>query len=93
MDKNYIQIVRDDLEQESGCHGALLDLYTLLAFTLGENVQLIDVHDAWAIGKNRHMPKHRSIVPFEQLSEKVQLLDKKYCEAIKTVARRHKLCQ
>lgn len=91
MTKNYIQIVRDDLEKESGCHGSLLDLYTLLAFTLGQKVELIDVHDAWAIDKNKKMPDHRSLVPFDDLSREVQELDRKYCDAIITVAKRHNL--
>ena len=88
---NYIEAVRKDLEKESGCHGALLDLYVLLAFTLGDRVELIDVHDAWAIWKNKSMPDHRSLIPFNELSVEVQNLDNKYCEAIKTVARSHKL--
>lgn len=88
---NYIEIVRKDLERESGCHGALLDLYVLLAFTLGDKVELIDVHDAWAIDKNKKMPDHRSLIPFDDLTVEVQNLDEKYCQAIKTIARRHKL--
>lgn len=88
---NYVEVVRKDLGKESGCNGELLDLYTLLALTLGENVELRGVHDAWAIWKNKSMPEHRSLVPFEKLATNVQRLDSKYCEAIKTVSRRHSL--
>lgn len=91
MTKNYIQIVKDDLEKETNCHGALLDLYVLLAFTLGEKVELIDVHDAWAIWKNNKMPDHRSLIPFDEISVEVQELDREYCDAIIRVAKRHGL--
>lgn len=83
---NYIQEVKLELEKESNCHGTLLDLYTLLVFTKGVNCTLKDVHDAWSVWKNNRMPDHRSLIPFELLTEEVQELDREYCDAIKKVA-------
>lgn len=91
MKKNYIQTVREDLAKESKCKGVLLDLYTLLVFSKGEDCTLDDVHDAWAVWKNQIMPYHRSLIPFKDLSFEVQELDRDYMDAIRKVAERHGL--
>lgn len=83
---NYIQKVRNRLEALASCHGSLLDLYTLLVFTKGVECTLKDVHDAWAVWKNKTMPDHRSLIDFYELSTEVQELDREYCEAIQRVA-------
>lgn len=67
----------------------LLDLYTLLMLVKGGSVTLPEVHDAWNLWRSRTQPGHRSIVPFGELTEAVQLLDKPYADAIATAA--HKL--
>ncbi len=84
---NYVQKIRTRLEKESGVHGALLDLYTLLVFTRGEDTTLDDIHDAWAVWKNNSMPDHRSLIQFNDLSYDVQELDRKYMDAVRKVAR------
>ena len=84
---NYIEQIKSKLEKEAKVHGGLLDLYTLLVFTKGEDTTLKNVHDAWAIWKNFRMPEHRSLIPFSELSVEVQELDRSYMEAIVKVAK------
>ena len=79
---NYVKEVREVLKIKSGCDGPLLDLYTLLVFVKGKNVTWKDVHDAWAIWRNRTAPEHKSLVPYETLSPDVQKLDEEYANAI-----------
>lgn len=86
---NYVKKVRDDLRKEAKVQGQLLDLYTLLVFTVGEDCTLDDVHDAWAVWKNGTMPEHRSLVPFSELSYEAQEFDRPYMDAIREVAARH----
>lgn len=86
-DRNYIQPVIADLARLlPGCDGILLNLYALLAMTRGVNTRLEDVHDAWSIWQNLSDPRHRSLIPFDQLAPDVQELDRKYMEAIHTAA-------
>lgn len=83
---NYVQTVIDELKDSlGGLPDELLDLYGLLVFVKGDKVTLEDVHDAWAIWKNRIRPDHHSLVPFDELSERVQELDRKYADAIAAV--------
>lgn len=85
---NYIQPVIDALNEElPGLPPELVDLYALLATTLGVSTTLEDVHDAWAIWKNRIKPDHKSLIPFDQLTREVQELDRKYMDGIHKVAR------
>ncbi len=68
------------------CDPDLLRLYTLLALTVGAEVTLKDVHDAWAVWRTLTRPEHPSIVPFDQLTPEVQDLDSRYADAIRDVA-------
>ncbi|QNN99275.1 hypothetical protein SEA_FAUST_203 [Streptomyces phage Faust] len=84
--RNYVQEVLDELDNKiGGLPDELLDLYGLLVFVKGENVTLEDVHDAWAIWKNRIRPDHKSLIPFNDLTLEVQELDRKYADAIASV--------
>lgn len=67
--------------------GPLMDLYLTLVFTKGADTTLEDVHDAWAIAKSRTTPDHRSIIPFSELTVKVQELDREFVEAIAETAK------
>lgn len=85
--QNYVQPVLDDLaELLPGCDKALLNLYALLAMTRGVNTTLENVHDAWSIWRNPDAPTHRSLLPFDELTVKVQELDRKYMDAIHSAA-------
>ncbi|AXH66939.1 hypothetical protein SEA_STARPLATINUM_235 [Streptomyces phage StarPlatinum] len=78
----YVQRAIETLSERLSLPNELMDLYTLLVLVKGEETTLKDVHDAWAIWKNRIRPDHHSIIPFEELTEEVQQLDKKYADAI-----------
>jgi hypothetical protein len=84
---NYVGEVFYTLKMQlPGCAEELLDLYTLLAMTTGEDTTLENIHDAWAVWQNGIDPQHRSLVPFEELSKPVQELDRKYMEAVHLAA-------
>ncbi|MEV4705047.1 DUF7701 domain-containing protein [Actinoplanes sp. NPDC049316] len=87
QDQNYVQpVIRHLNELLPGCDSNLLNLYALLAMTRGVNTSLEDVHDAWSIWRNPDAPRHRSLIPFEELTVEVQELDRKYMDAIRTAA-------
>lgn len=83
---NYIQQARDILSKKIDIESDLLDLYVLLVLTSGIDTELIDVHDAWAIWRNKTNPSHKSIIPFSELTPEVQGLDREYAEAIRSTA-------
>lgn len=83
----YIQEVEKELSKHIRVGKNLLSLYSLLVMSLGEQTTLADVHDAWAIDKNKSMPDHRSIIPFDELTPEVQELDRNYVNAIHKTAR------
>ena len=64
--------------------------YTLLAIVKGEETTSKDVHDAWSMATFPFDPTHRSLVPFEELTEEVQAYDDVYRDAIVRVAARLK---
>lgn len=81
-----------DSEMPSPLPDDLLRLYTLLALVKGSDTTLEDVHDAWAIWQQTTDATHRSLVPFDQLTQEVQELDRPYTEAIhRAVARLHRV--
>jgi hypothetical protein len=84
---NYIQKARSILAEKIDVEEDLLDVYTLLVFTTGSDTELVDVHEAWAIWKNKTDPSHKSLVPFSELTPEVRELDRKYVEAIQETAR------
>ena len=63
---NYIQKARSILAEKIDVEEDLLDVYTLLVFTTGSDTELVDVHEAWAIWKNKTDPSHKSLVPFSE---------------------------
>lgn len=65
----------------------LLRLYALLALTAGVDTTWEDVHDAWALWRDKTRSDHPSIVPFNELEYEVQELDLPYQKAIVKVAR------
>lgn len=83
---NYVQEKIDELGQILNLPAELMDLYILLVFVKGADVTLEDVHDAWSVWKNRIRPDHHSLIPFDELSETVQELDRKYADGIAKVA-------
>lgn len=84
---NYVQEVLDELaERLADCDTPLLELYALLALTRGTGTTLENVHDAWAVWRNRTRPDHPALIPFIMLAPDVRELDRKYAEAIREAA-------
>ena len=66
---NYAQEVLDELAKRlPDCDTSLLELYALLALVRGGGTTLENVHDAWAVYRNRTRPDHPSLVPFVMLA-------------------------
>jgi hypothetical protein len=84
---NYVQQVSHTLAGLlPDCDEELLGLYTLLALTRGRETTLKDVHDAWSVWRCATNPGHRSLIPFEQLTQDVKELDRPYRLAIHRAA-------
>ena len=84
---NYVEDVMQRLSNLlPRCPVELLDLYSLLVLTTGKATTLENIHDAWSIWQNASNPQHKSLTPFAALSIEVQELDRKYMEAVHTVA-------
>lgn len=83
---NYIQRVKQELSKRIDVENDLLDLYTLIVFLKGKEATLENIHDAWAIWRNNTKPDHKSIIPFKELTEEIQEMDREYTEAIQATA-------
>lgn len=86
MPENYIEKARKVLATKIEVEPDLLDLYVLIVFLKGSSATLRDIHEAWAVWKNKTKPDHKSLIPFEQLSKEVQDLDMEYTQAIQETA-------
>jgi hypothetical protein len=74
-------------EVESAEDERLIDLYTLLLLSRGQQTTLEDIHDAWVVWRSRTRADHPSIVPFAELERRVQDMDRPYAEAVHAAAR------
>jgi len=83
---NYIEEIKKELNKilkmDFERSDELLDLYTLLVFTVGKQCTNEDIHDAWSIWQSKTDPSHNSLIPFGMLEEKIQGLDSKYRDAV-----------
>jgi len=77
----------DDTELDWEREQRLLDLYTLLVLIRGTECSTEDVHDAWAVARQRERPEHPDLVPFDQLEDSVATFDIPFRDAIRTAAR------
>jgi hypothetical protein len=69
----------------------LMLLYAVLATSVGTAVTSEQVHDAWVAWMTYRGENHRSMVPFDQLSQDVQREDEPFAQAIRRVAERRGL--
>ena len=60
----------------------LYRLYAVLLLAKGEDVTVEDVHNAWAAWASDHDPDNRNLLPFKELSIRVQRKDQSYVDAI-----------
>jgi len=65
----------------------LFRIYAVLVLAKGIEVTVEDVHDAWAAWECDRKPQSSSIVPFDQLTPRVQAMDEPFVEAMRQVAR------
>lgn len=83
---NYVQKVKGKLAEKIDVEPELLDLYVLLVLVKGAKTTLEDVHDAWSVWRCSTKPEHPSLIPFEDLSQEIQELDREYADAIVATA-------
>lgn len=87
---NYIEKTKNSLDEILKMNGTpyegLLEVYALLALTVGESCTNEHIHDAWSVWQNKTQPDHRSLKPFSELTKEVQDLDEPYRQAVITVA-------
>jgi hypothetical protein len=69
----------------------LYRLYAVLLLAKGEDVTADDVHNAWAAWASDHDPDNRNLLPFKELSLRVQRKDQIYVDAIHEVAKHMRL--
>lgn len=94
-DMTYIDAVAEEVAGGVGDAYCDLDeydkllyrIYAVLALSVGENVTLENVHDAWSAWAVTTTPHHRYAIWFKDLSEPVQEFDRPYAEAIAAAAR------
>ncbi len=82
---NYIDRIATQIATECGDANpdmSLYRIYAVLALVCGEEVENIDVHDAWSAWIAATKPDHRSLIPFDDLTPEVQELDSPYRDAI-----------
>jgi hypothetical protein len=84
---NYVNRIVERLQKRlPDCETDLLRYYALLVLTVGKVTTRQDVHDAWAIWRDSTQPDHRSLVPYDELSDEVKMLDEPYAHAIRMVS-------
>lgn len=91
-DDNYIDALAEKIlaecaedEVPDGSHENVLKLfraYALLALSKGKDTTAEDVHDAWSVWTAGRDPDHESLVPFDELTRKIQDYDKPYVRYI-----------
>lgn len=80
----YVQSIREECDLYHIDEQQLVIMYALLAMTKGKDTTEQDVHDAWSLWThyNRGLFTHKSIVPFDELSQRVKDYDTPYKNAI-----------
>lgn len=64
----------------------LYRLYAVLLLAKGQDVTAEDVHNAWAAWASEHEPENRNVLPFKELSLRVQRKDQLYVDVIHQLA-------
>ena len=82
---NYIEKIKQELQKEYNFpeeYIGLLDFYAILVLIKGKDCTNKDVHDVWSVWQNNVDKDHRSLIPFNELTQVVQDLDSKYRDVI-----------
>ena len=97
---SYIDRIAAEIRRTADPNAAASDedlplyrLYAVLLLTKGQEVTAADVHNAWAAWASEHEPNSRNLLPFKELSLRVQLKDEPYAEAIRKVAQQMRVSE
>jgi hypothetical protein len=95
MTNSYLDKIAAEIRRTADPYAALSDedlplyrIYAVLLLVKGQHVTAEDVHNAWAAWANEHEPESRNLLPFKELSLRVQQKDQIYVDAIHQVAER-----
>lgn len=80
--KNYIP--KEYLPEEN--NDELFLMYAVLLRAKGKNVTQSDIHDAWSAWMYNYDPKHKAIIPYEDLDRKSKELDTMFAVAVRKAA-------
>lgn len=88
MNLNYFDAVSAKLREHlPDVDIRFIRVYTLLILVKGEDTTMEDVHDAWSFVTTPQNPNHKSLIPFNNLTEEIQEYDRKYMEIIHKVSK------
>ena len=92
---SYLDQIAAEIRRNADPDAALSDedlplyrIYAVLLLAKGRDVTAEDVHNAWAAWASEHEPESRHLLPFKELSLRVQRKDQLYVDAIHQVAER-----
>src|SRR5688572_22285767 len=95
MINSYLDKIAAEIRRTADPDAALSDedlplyrIYAVLLLAKGQDVTAEDVHNAWAAWASEHEPESRDLLPFKELSLRVQRKDLLYADAIHQVAER-----
>jgi hypothetical protein len=98
MTDSYLDKIAVELRRTADPNAAQADedlslyrIYAVLLLTKGQEVVAEDVHNAWAAWACEHEPESGNLMPFKDLSLRVQRKDQPYVDAIHQVAERMRL--
>jgi hypothetical protein len=95
MTNSYIDRIAAEIRRTADPDAATSDedlplyrIYAVLLLAKGQDVTAEDVHNAWVAWASEHEPDSRNLLPFKELSLRVQRKDDSYLDAIHQVAGR-----
>jgi hypothetical protein len=95
MTNSYLDKIAAEIRRNADPDAALSDedlplyrIYAVLLLAKGRDVTVEDVHNAWAAWASEHEPESRTLLPFKELSLRVQRKDQLYVDAIHQAAER-----
>jgi hypothetical protein len=95
MTDSYLDKIAAELRQTADADAAssnedlsLYRIYAVLLLAKGKDVVAEDVHNAWAAWACEYEPASKNLVPFNELSPRVQYKDQLYVDAIHQIFER-----
>lgn len=95
MTNFYLDKIAIDISKSADSDAIMSDedlplyrIYAVLLLAKGQDVTAEDVHNAWAAWACVYEPDSQNIIPFKELSHRVQQKDKLYVDTIHKVSKR-----